>query len=108
MSCRRSAYPVSTAPLAWTRPLPRPALEQAENIGGRHGPQDRGCGADAAGVRPRRISRTAAPLTGTAGDVWTDRRGERVSVIYEPVQVLAYGLPAEDFVPDAPLDAAPF
>ena len=50
----------------------------------------------------------AAVLTGTVGDVWTDRRGERVNVLYEPVQVFAYGLPASDFVPDVPLDAAPF
>lgn len=50
----------------------------------------------------------AAPLTGKVGDTWTDARGERVSVVYEPVQIYAFGLAAEEFVPDTRLDAAPF
>ena len=50
----------------------------------------------------------AAPLTGKVGDVWTDDRGERVSVVYEPVQIYAYGLPAADFMPDLALAEAPF
>ena len=50
----------------------------------------------------------AAPLTGIVGDVWTDRTGNCVSVVYEPVQIYAYGLPASDFVPDVPLSDAPF
>lgn len=50
----------------------------------------------------------AADLTGIVGDVWTDERGDRVSVVYEPVQVYAYGMAAEEFVPDARLDEAPF
>ena len=50
----------------------------------------------------------AADLTGRVGAAWTDDRGERVSVVYEPVQVYAYGLPASDFVPDRALAAAPF
>lgn len=50
----------------------------------------------------------AADATGIVGDAWTDSSGERISVVYEEVQLYAWGLPAAEFVRDRPLDAAPF
>lgn len=50
----------------------------------------------------------AAHLTGIIGDVWTDHRGEHVSVVYEDAQVYAFGWAAADFVPALALADAPF
>ena len=50
----------------------------------------------------------ATSLTGIAGDVWTDERGERISVVFETVQIYVYDRPAADFVLDVALADAPF
>lgn len=40
----------------------------------------------------------AADLIGIVGDTWTDDTGDRISFVYEPVQVYAWGVPAGDFM----------
>ena len=50
----------------------------------------------------------AADRTRIVADVWTDHRGERVSVVYEDAQVYACRWAATDFVPAQARADAPF